>query len=372
MSGSLLPVCDIQYLALQLVRLIYQRIAAELTWRDNNGMGVWVLCRSHLTPDERVVLQRPIGDTTASSHTGGGATGRPVDAPYFSNLVLPQWRPTEIAYRVNGIFRQIIHIAVSQNVDDPVGRWLNQSIPTMDGGRARWPDSVRNLLLANSRVVHNFNRGNGETWIGQNTPIAGGETAPYPGVRAGYDQTMRFYQRGNAGPFSIEAAFLMATQAAGVNFRAVARAYNSNPAGWWFGSLGAGPTANLCLQERDTMGRAVRTYGRFESVAGSTQHDPRAGVYMAFDLDPGLAEADANHNIFLFVVHALDANSVVTATEPQLRAVNVGDENRWYTLATGSTTAHFYNQGSSSDTVNMPTATSNTRLLAVGVEHFRL
>ncbi|KAG8705978.1 hypothetical protein FRC08_001338 [Ceratobasidium sp. 394] len=342
------------YLALQLVRLIYQRIAAELTWRDNN------------------VLQRPIGDTTASSHTGGGATGRPADAPYLSNLALPQWRPTEIAYRVNGIFRQIIHTAVSQNVDDPVGRWLNQSIPTTDGGRARWPDSVRNLLLANSRVVHNINRGFVETWLGQNTHITGSDTAPYPGVRAGYEQTMRFYQRGNAGPFSIEAAFLMATQAAGVNFRAVARAYNSNPAGWWFGALGTGVTSRICLQERDSAGAEVRTYGRFESTAGSTQHDPRAGVYMAFDLDPTLADDDPNHNVFLFVVHTLDANSVVTATDAQLRAVNVGDENNWYTLATGSTTARFYNQGSSSNTVNMPTATSNTRLLAVGVEYFSL
>ncbi|KAG9100910.1 hypothetical protein FS749_011855 [Ceratobasidium sp. UAMH 11750] len=170
----------------------------------------------------------------------------------------------------------------------------------------------------------------------------GGETAPYPGVRTGYDQTMRFYQRGNAGPFSIEAAFLMVTQVAGVNFRAVARAYNSNPAGWWFGVLGTGVTSHICLQERDTQApKFVHMDVSFESTAGSTQHDPRAGVYMAFLYDQDTAYR---------VVHALDANSVVTATDTQLRAVNVGDENNWYTLATGSPTARFYNQGSLSNT----------------------
>ncbi|KAG9088848.1 hypothetical protein FS749_001824 [Ceratobasidium sp. UAMH 11750] len=190
-------------------------IAEEITWRDNN------------------VLQRPIGNTTATVGFGGSSTGRPADAPYLGREELPEWRPTEIGYRVNGIFRQILHTAVSQNVDDPVARWLNQNVPTTDGGRARWPDSVRQLLLANSRVVHNLDRGYVETWVGQNRPFSGeGDTPPYPGVRAGYDQTMRFYQRGNAGPFSLEAAFIMATQVAGVNFRAVARAYNSNPAGW--------------------------------------------------------------------------------------------------------------------------------------------
>ncbi|KAG8734956.1 hypothetical protein FRC10_011159 [Ceratobasidium sp. 414] len=258
--------------------------------------------------------------------------GLAADAPYLRNLPLPQWRPTEIAYR--------------------------------------WPDSVRQLLLTNSAVVHNLNRGYVDTWLGQNRQITGGETAPYAGVRAGYDQSMRFYQRGNAGPFSLEAAFIMATQVAGVNFRAVARSYNSNPAGWWFGALGAGPTARLCLQERDSTGGEIRTYGRFESTGGSTQHDPRAGVYMAFDLDPTLSDDDPNHNVFVFVVHALDANSVVSATQAQFRAVNVGTPNNWYGLATGSANARFYNQGSPSDTVAMPTRTSNTWLLAPMLQSF--
>ncbi|KAG8701195.1 hypothetical protein FRC08_004233 [Ceratobasidium sp. 394] len=298
--------------------------------------------------------------------------GLAADAPYLGREELPEWRPTEIGYRVNGIFRQILHTAVSQNVDDPVARWLNQNVPTTDGGRARWPDSVRQLLLANSRVVHNLDRGYVETWVGQNRPFSGeGDTPPYPGVRAGYDQTMRFYQRGNAGPFSLEAAFIMATQVAGVNFRAVARAYNSNPAGW-FGALGTAVTSRECLQERDSEGVEVRTYGRFESSGGSNQHDPRAGVYMAFDLDPTLEDDDPNHNVFVFVVHAIDANSVVEATDTQLRAVNVGNTNNWYNLASGSATARVYNQGSSSDTVRMPAEGAGTRLLAVGVEHFRL
>ncbi|KAG9099049.1 hypothetical protein FS749_002246 [Ceratobasidium sp. UAMH 11750] len=236
-----------------------------------------------------------------------------------------------------GMFRNIINIAITQNVDDPVARWLNQNPSTNPGQRAQFPDSVRQLLLANSAVVHALSRGNGETWIGQNRRITEGDTPPFPGVRAGYDQTMSFYQRGGVGPFSIEAAFLMATQAAGVNFRAVARAYRTNyPAGWWMGVMNNGPDGRLCLQESDNQGVPTRTYGRFESGAGPTQHDPRASVYMAFDLEPTLSATNPNHNVFVFVVHAIDANSVVGATEAQLRAVNVGTSSNWYTPANAS------------------------------------
>ncbi|QRV91838.1 papain cysteine protease family protein [Ceratobasidium sp. AG-Ba] len=348
------------YLTLAFLSLVYQRIASEFTWRRN------------------LLMQRPIGATTASSHVGGGSTGRPSDAPYLAYLPLPQWRPTEIGYRVNGIFRQIINLAVTQNVDDPlivndlgspVSRWLSQNAPAQGnaGQFARFPDSVRQLLTANSAVVHDLSRGNGDTWIGRSRSITGGETAPYAGVRAGYDQNMNFYQRGGMGPFSLEAAFIMATQLAGVNFRAVARSYQSNPAGWWMGVLTNGVTSNECLSEEDSEGTPVRTYGRFQSGSGggTSQHDPRAGVYMAFDLDPDLSADDANHNVFVFVVHTLDANSVVATNEAQLRAVNVGTATNWYTPSNGGADALFWNRGRSSNTVTMPTSQSTTRLLAV-------
>ncbi|KAG9088849.1 hypothetical protein FS749_001825 [Ceratobasidium sp. UAMH 11750] len=57
---------------------------------------------------------------------------------------------------------------------------------------------------------------------------------------------------------------------------------------------------------------------------------------MAFDLDPTLEDEDPNHNVFVFVVHAIDANSVVEAIDTQLRAVNVGNTNNWYNLASVS------------------------------------
>ncbi|KAG9119489.1 hypothetical protein FRC07_005467, partial [Ceratobasidium sp. 392] len=335
------------YLTLALISLIYQRITSELTWRNNQ------------------FIQRPIGNTRAA--TNGPGPGRPAseNLPYLSNLALPQWRPTEIAYRVNGMFRNIINTAITQNVDDPVARWLNQNPSTTAGQRAQFPDSVRQLLLANSAVVHDVNRGNGQTWIGQDTRFTpGGLTAPFNGTRAGYDQGMTFYQRGNAGPFSLEAAFLMATQLAGINFRAVARSYQTNPAGWWMGAINTGPNTRGCLQEHDTAGVATRTYGRFESAPGSAEHDARAGVYMAFDLDPSLSNDDPNHNVFVFVVHALDANSVVGSTDAQLRAVNVGNSNNWYPAASTKADARFWNQGSSSTTMPTANARSNTRLLA--------
>ncbi|KAG8709232.1 hypothetical protein FRC08_018453 [Ceratobasidium sp. 394] len=231
------------YLTLLLIRLIYQRLTTELTWRNNPFM------------------QRPIGGTQASDNGSGPGTRRPAGLPYLGNLNLPQWRPTEIAYRVNGMFRNIINTAMT-NVDDPVARWLNQNVPTTPGQRAQFPDSVRQLLLRNSGYVHDLSRGNGITWVGQNRQVTGKVTAPFPNVQVGYDQGMGFFQRGNAGPFSVEAAFLMATQLAGINFRAVARAYQTNPAGWWMGVLTPGLRDRQCLQELDPDGVQIRTYGR--------------------------------------------------------------------------------------------------------------
>ncbi|KAG8695890.1 hypothetical protein FRC09_008867, partial [Ceratobasidium sp. 395] len=337
-------------LTLAAIGVIYQRILAELTWRNNP------------------FIQAPIGTTRAA--TNGPGPGRPESdrLPYLVNTRLPQWRPTEIGYRVNTMFRNIINVAMTQNVDDPVARWLNTNPSTTEGQRAQFPDSVRQLLLDNSARVHDLSRGNGVTWIGQNQRFTpGGLTAPFAGTVAGYDQRMTFYQRGNAGPFSLEAAFLMATQLAGINFRAVARSYQNNPAGWWMGVMTIGQTARECLQEHDTADVPTRTYGRFESNPGSTEHDPRAGTYMAFDLDPDLPNDDPNHNVFVFVVHALDANSVVGSTDPQLRAVNVGNSNNWYRAANTKADARFWNQGSSSTTSPTADARSSTRMLAVRI-----
>ncbi|KAF9019450.1 hypothetical protein BDZ89DRAFT_1073020 [Hymenopellis radicata] len=55
----------------------------------------------------------------------------------------------------------------------------------------------------------------------------------------------------------------------------------------------------------------------------STNAHGRAGVYFALDLDPDLADDDANHNVFLFVLHTMDRSSVINQPNGVLRNAQI-------------------------------------------------
>ncbi|QRV94409.1 hypothetical protein RhiJN_22427 [Ceratobasidium sp. AG-Ba] len=303
----------------------------------------------------------PIGDPTVKNDAS-----RPTDAPYVSRTALPKWYPAELGYRVTAVWRAILTIAMDQNSDDPVSRYITTQVPTQGVGPAaiaQYPESVRNLIMTNSPKVHSGGT-LGRTWIGWNVSITGGETPPFAGIQVGYDNRMTSWQRGAAGPFSVEAAFIIATQVAGVNYRAVARAIQQGGQidTWWSGILipGQKVQALQCLNE-NAIASGERLYGKYQLSGANGQHDPRAGMYIAFDLDPMLKPDDERHNVFIFTIHALDGYSVYQiAKDSSLRDVQLTR----YTPSQGSGDAKFWGpQGASNNPPPLPPKTdkANTR-----------
>ncbi|KAG8739653.1 hypothetical protein FRC10_005355 [Ceratobasidium sp. 414] len=134
-DGSTAGFGGIQYLTLLLVGLIYQRLTTELTWRNSPCMSSndpSVVPRRLITGAERGLT-----DVSSLLYSRGSSISRRPQVSFSASTCctvlthnmfsLPQWRPTEIAYRVNGMFRNIIHAAITQNVDDPVARWLSKN-----------------------------------------------------------------------------------------------------------------------------------------------------------------------------------------------------------------------------------------------------
>ncbi|KAG9108525.1 hypothetical protein FRC07_008435, partial [Ceratobasidium sp. 392] len=259
---------------------------------------------------ETVLQLGQIGDSLVNNKD----PNRPKDAPSVSRPAMPRWYPTELGYRATAVWRAILTVAMEQGVDDPVARYLDTQVPVTGGAvqTAQYPDSVRNLIKSNSKKIHTG--GIGKTWIGMKTKFnPGGNTNAFAGVQVGFDQRVKSKQGGASGPFSLEAAFIVASQLAGVNFKAVASTIRQSEKidTWWSGVLmpgKKGTQASECFNE-DAAASGARLYGRYKLSGSSGQHDTDAGVYVAFDLDP-MAKPDAeDHNVFVFVTHAIDAHA---------------------------------------------------------------
>lgn len=316
--------------AIAFIVALYRRfLANDLTYRNHN------------------YLRAPIGATIIDRSVTAGLPSNP---PYVSNNALPQWTGPEIGYRVTAVFRNLFNLG-RNNVDDPVRQFLVNSPANSAAATAQFPQTVRAMLTTNSAAVHAQSRGT-DIWIGTNRAIGsnGGVTTPFQGLQAGYDSRLTYWQRGNAGPFSLEAAFILATQLAGVNFRNLARAAERPATGrhgdpWWIGVLTTARVNPQCLNEETASGVPTRRFGRYMPSDGTAQHDTDAGVYMAFDLDPNLPEDSPNRNVFVFVVHAIDRNSVVRVPNEQyLRDINLST----YTPGNDKASSYFWNGGSSS------------------------
>jgi hypothetical protein len=83
---------------------------------------------------------------------------------------------------------------------------------------AMWPKQLRELLLQNEELIVTSKK----DWVGR-TKNTDGKYAPFPGVKvmdAG-KSSLKYYQTGAVGPMCIEAAFLLATQLAGINWAAL-------------------------------------------------------------------------------------------------------------------------------------------------------
>jgi hypothetical protein len=76
-----------------------------------------------------------------------------------------------------------------------------------------FPQVVRDLLIANENVILR----EGKPWVG--SPSHQGLVLPPEGIQVTSSKVFKYGQKCPVGPFSIEAAFILATQLAGINWK---------------------------------------------------------------------------------------------------------------------------------------------------------
>ncbi|QRV96538.1 hypothetical protein RhiJN_24556 [Ceratobasidium sp. AG-Ba] len=248
---------------------------------------------------------------------------------------------------------------MDRRIRDPVVHYLGEPItlvgdirPSLDPDRqssheaaavAHYPKSVRDLITSNSQIVHD-DITRSRTWIGENVDFGTNinYTPAFAHIKVGLSNRVKTEQGGGSGPFSIEAAFILGTQLAGINFRNVAKRIRDSGRydEWWIGVLMPGDKSDgvrelhdeNTAQEEPWLSQAPWKYGKCLRSDGNSQHDQNAGIYIAFvfkDLDP-TPETDSSdicddcQNVFVFIVHAIDAFSVIKVDEDSsLRNVDI-------------------------------------------------
>ncbi|KAF5337645.1 hypothetical protein D9758_013019 [Tetrapyrgos nigripes] len=230
----------------------------------------------------------------------------------------PRWRVSD-GWRVINVYRNLLNNGGNSNT--PVASFVNGQ-PTSDNddlNRAVMPTALRTLFIANEQTIINGQL----PWAGAD----GGSTAGYPGVQAvhGGGSNLGYYQGGSIGPMPLEAAFIMATQLAGINFRTMAQriAQEMQDSGrprfralHWLNAIvprGPGdPGIPTCLREYRE-GREFTENGRilgFMSRDGDATGGPREGFYVIIDVDgQNNVEANPDRNVLVFAVHTIDPHS---------------------------------------------------------------
>ncbi|KAJ7281655.1 hypothetical protein C8J57DRAFT_1298296 [Mycena rebaudengoi] len=225
----------------------------------------------------------------------------------------PRWRPSD-GWRILNIFRAIMAQARTSN--SPVTAVLaqqGQAANSLDV--ALFPQAIRQLFQANEAAIAN----NGQAWAG-----ATGSTTAYPGVLTTHagPSNLGFYQRGAAGPFSLEAAFIFATQLAGINWVQYNNQLARNRvrrATFWLNAIvprGTGAQAvPQCLRQYTEGQEFSNDPGQSRRLgylarAGAATGDIGAGIYFVLDVD-GQNDINVNptRNVFIFAMHTIDPRS---------------------------------------------------------------
>ncbi|KAI0703471.1 hypothetical protein BC835DRAFT_1027897 [Cytidiella melzeri] len=213
--------------------------------------------------------------------------------------------------------------------DKPVAAFLGSLDNTDKLTKAMWPEQLQKLLQHNEEVICTSER----NWVGflQETPTP--KFKPFPGVNVvnATPSNIRYYQTGAIGPVCIEAAFILATQLAGINWKTLRTKcdtvdHSENGVYW--------NNAILTKKANNIVKEAHRTYERnlgCLSNPGGTKHGPNgsvsAGFVLAFDVDPDLPpDLAERRNVFLFVGHVIDPESRLhVPDEAKLRSMQYSE-----------------------------------------------
>ncbi|CEH16856.1 EF-hand domain pair [Ceraceosorus bombacis] len=192
--------------------LIVQALWAALQRMYNNGAmrgdaflhsdadNMWSTIQ---TPDVR-----PIGDPTLPRNINRGA------AEPIVNRNGGRWSYHEIVQRIVNVHRQLINAGGVQPVLDSNAAGFTNVFPA----------ALRNILMNNENTVRNAVNGQGNTnWYHQRTLANGKSIDPVTGIVVPYDANINFFQGGFVGPLTLEGAFILGTQLAGVDYARVQR-----------------------------------------------------------------------------------------------------------------------------------------------------
>jgi hypothetical protein len=130
------------------------------------------------------------------------ATGEPV-----GHTQNPSWRWAE-SWRAINAWETLRTL----KKDKPVATYLDSLGDYQKD--AMWPKELRELLRQNEDLIVTSKR----EWVGRQTQA---RYTPFPGVKvidAG-ESGLKYYQTGAIGPMCMEAAFILATQLAGINWK---------------------------------------------------------------------------------------------------------------------------------------------------------
>ncbi|KAF8884505.1 hypothetical protein BD779DRAFT_1472057 [Infundibulicybe gibba] len=227
----------------------------------------------------------------------------------------PGWMPQE-AWRALNAFQGVLSkTSFGQFAFTPVKNFLAAQ-GTTPLSNALFPPTIKDLLIANEARI----AATRTNWVGRGaaavpiaTPFLNSQVA-WSGPGIGY------YQRGAAGPFSIEAALILATQLAGINLNGIDRSELPNNVPWyWMGAMTVATgtqNSGTHLYLRPTPAPARDLFGyNYRPTSLKPAGDPGAGFYLAFEVDFDLRKAgDRNRNVFVFAVHAIDEHSRVAVT----------------------------------------------------------
>ena len=198
----------------------------------------------------------------------------------------PAWQWAEIWRPLN-----TYNVLRTSDQGRPVEYFLNR-LPSGNLARGMFPDTLRTTLLNNERAIVN-SRGN---WVGNVNSTA--PFRPFAGVTVPYVNNITFFQQGAIGPVSFEAAFILATQMAGINWynlqNKITPAKIQEGIYWVSGIMPTGDRDETITEYRENSTDRVMGIASRPGTHGMADHDPDAGMYLVVRADYYILIDEAN------------------------------------------------------------------------------
>ncbi|KAI0693150.1 hypothetical protein BC835DRAFT_1091082 [Cytidiella melzeri] len=238
----------------------------------------------------------------------------------------PNWRWAE-CWRAINTWETLRTLAS----DKPVASYLDSFGKATDSlTKAMWPQKLQDLLRSNEEAIVKSKK----DWVGRPTTPATTKFNPFPGVKVVHAgaSDIKYYQTGAIGPMCLEAAFILATQLAGINWKTLharIKGKDVDAGVFWDSAILVEGKGDKLITEYRKDG-ITRTLGYLSRPPNTTTSGPTgspdAGFALAFDIDPDIDGTTKDKNVFIFAGHLIDNHSrVYVKTESKLKDLQYSD-----------------------------------------------